>query len=407
MTSRDTAEPECCRTCGAPLSSPILSLAAPAITSISRLHPVPISVRLCSSCGHLNSPGIPDAREYFDTEYQFSLESVDHDQIYDIVDGKPRFRTSYQAELVERSCALHDGTKVLDYGAGKATTLRTLLTNRPGIESYVFDVSRDYQTSWSTWVPPERQSTYELPAHWAGHFDLVMSLFAFHCIPDPVRAFVDIARVLKADGRFFMLVPDVLTNPADMIVAEHVNHFTPSSIRAGLARAGLMAERIDRTAFRGAFLVVARPDDSATASVETVRRTSAADDAALGIAKFWSGSGALLETAVASLANRRVAIYGAGVYGTFIASRIRHLCEIVCFVDRNPHLSGTIHLGVPVVAPERLPDGIDTVFAGLNPVLARQAMSEWQAAIHRPDLRIVFLDAAPEIALEENQFLGG
>ncbi|MFN3869435.1 MAG: class I SAM-dependent methyltransferase [Hyphomicrobiaceae bacterium] len=401
MSNDLMTEAASCRACDAPLHSPILSLTPPAISSIARLHPVPVSVSLCAACGHLNSPGIPDALDYFDTEYQFSLESDDHDQIYDVIDGRPRFRTAYQSELVERSCALCDGAKVLDYGAGKATTLRMLLDRRPDIEGHVFDVSRDYQTAWNTWLAPERQATYELPENWGRRFDVVMSLFAFHCIPDPVRAFADIARVLKPGGQFFMLVPDVLTNPADMIVAEHVNHFTPSSIRASLARAGMSAERIDRSAFRGAFLVVARLDESTGTRASRTGRSTAADAAARSIAKFWSGSGTLLADKVAALADRRVAIYGAGVYGTFIASRIRHLCEIVCFVDRNPHLTGTQHLGVPVVAPDNFPTSIDTVFAGLNPVLAHQAISDWQTTIRRPDLRVVYLDAAPDIAIDD------
>ena len=398
MTNALSDTTACCRICDTPLGAPILDMAPPSITSISNVVPIPVRVYLCPECGHLPSPGLPDQTTYFDTEYQFSLDSEDHDQIYDIVDGKPVYRTAHQADLVATACPVPDGAKVLDYGAGKALTLKILMNRQPAIDGHVFDVSRDYVPNWSAWLPADRQSSYELPGYWAGTFDLVMSLLAFHCIPDPIRAFRDIARVLKPGGRFFMLVPDVLGNAADMIVAEHVNHFTMSSIERGLTRAGLRVDRIERGAFRGVFMVVAHLGDGpAPDAARSVKRSE--DAGARAIAAFWSQSDAILQSATATLATTPTAIYGAGVYGTYIASRISKALPLRCFVDRNPHLIGTSHMGCPVVAPTALPADVEVIFAGLNPRIAAKAIKEFVAAAGRPDLRIVYLDDMPDVEL--------
>jgi hypothetical protein len=66
-----------------------------------------------------------------------------------------------------------------------------------------------------------------------------------------------------------------------------------------------------------------------------------------------------------------VAIYGAGFYGNFIASRLARPERVLCFVDQNPHLQGCDVRGKRVLPPAELPPEVTHVLVGLNPRKAR------------------------------------
>lgn len=380
-----------CRICDSALGEPVYTAGAPSITSIATTLDVGASVYVCETCGHAQSPDLPDLATYYDTDYKITLASEDYDHLYDTIDGVQVFRAEHQSRLVRETCAPRQGARILDYGAAKAATLRRLLGEVPGAEGYVFDVSRDYQDSWSDWIPSERQAAYELPTHWAGTFDLVTSHFVLEHVADPLRMLRDLARMLKPDGKIFLLVPDAIANPGDLVVVDHVNHFTVSSLNRALAGAGLKLDRLERGAYRGAYLAVASRAHGQAAALD--RALLARELAELfEIAALWRDVRGIVDAEAAALASRKLAIYGAGFYGTFIAAALESRIRPACFLDRNPHAQKAPHLGLAVLDPAALPADVDTVFAGLNPRIARDVLERWKRDIGRPDLEMIYLD---------------
>ena len=91
------------------------------------------------------------------------------------------------------------------------------------------------------------------------------------------------------------------------------------------------------------------------------------------------------------MASTGTAIYGAGFYGSWIASALAHPERVYCFLDRSPFQQGRHRFGKPIVPPEQLPGDIGALYVGLNPAIGRQTMA--QAPIPgRKDLELVFLD---------------
>jgi 2-polyprenyl-3-methyl-5-hydroxy-6-metoxy-1,4-benzoquinol methylase len=345
------------------ISTPAFDDAGPSLTSIRTVLDVRTQVWLCDTCGHAQSPDLPDISEFYDTQYRISLDIDGHDQLYENNAGEQVFRTAYQAELVH-SLSIPKMAKVLDFGAGKATTLQRLVKTNPDIVPYVFDVSTDYVEHWADWVPINQQATYELPQEWTGKFDLITAHFVLEHVAAPIEILAEIARCLTPNGRFFFSVPDAESNTGDLLVVDHLNHFTTSSIATAMAKVGLIAETIKRNAFSGAFVVIAKIG----ASTGVVPADVTALSAALSV---WEDN---LTWLTQHTFIGPVAIYGAGFYGSMISTRLTD--EAICFLDRNPYLQNQSHLGIPVLLPEDCPDEVATVIVGLNPARARDILSD-------------------------------
>lgn len=367
-----------CRVCAAPLGAPDFDRPAPALSSIRTLLPVATQVYVCTGCGHAQSPDLPALDDFYDTQYRISLDIDGHDQLYENALGEQVFRTQYQAEIVA-SLDIPQGAKILDFGAGKATTLERVAKARPDLEPHVFDVSTDYVAHWSAWVPEDNQATYALPDRWTGRFDLITAHFVLEHVADPVAILNGLRRCLGPQGRVFFSVPNAETNTGDLLVADHLSHFTRASLERLLTRAGLRPLSIDDTGFQGAFLVVAeagQAEASPRPAPATVSKLLALWQDTLGdmSSQAWE---------------EPLAIYGAGFYGSMLASCVHG--KATAFLDRNPYLQGGTHLDLPVIAPEDCPTDVRTVLVGLNPARARDILGDGDPWLPK-GARLVFLD---------------
>ncbi|HEV7319986.1 MAG TPA: methyltransferase domain-containing protein [Ensifer sp.] len=380
-----------CRVCGDHIGAPSYEVPAPALTSSTTLLDVPTRVYVCGVCGHAQSDDIPDIEAFYDTGYRISLSSENHDQFFAIAaDGTIIYRTDHQAALSLRLLDLPKSASILDYGAAKADTLRKMVAARDDLHPHVFDVSSDYAAAWQGWVPEAAQATYTVPETWQKTFEAVMCHFVVEHVADPVGFMRDVHNLLRPGGTFLFSVPDVAGNPGDMAVADHLNHFSQASIVHALTSAGFEVETVDNTSFPGAFFVVAR---SSAAALDVPGTSAAAVEAAKqarDICAFWDQASVKLKDGVERYAKRKVAIYGAGFYGSWIYGRIGQAVDVVAFLDRNENMKGATHFGIPVLSPEDLPGDAEALFIGLNPLKARAAIAA-QPWLERPGLDHVWL----------------
>ena len=70
----------------------------------------------------------------------------------------------------------------------------------------------------------------------------------------------------------------------------------------------------------------------------------------------------------------KFAIFGAGFYGTLLASLKEK--KVVCFLDNNIHLQDKNLLGKPVYSPDSCPDEVDTVVFAVNPSKQKEILED-------------------------------
>lgn len=316
------------------------------------------------------------------------MQSKEFDQLYDIVNSQPIYRTDYQAEIVLKFIDVPFGSRVLDYGAAKAATLSKILEKRPDIVPFVFDVSDDYKIYWNHFVPQEQQAVFEIPDAWARTFSLITAHFVLEHVQNPSAIFKNMVELLAPDGVIFFTVPDVIANPGDFIVADHINHYSVLSINRALSNADLALNILDRNILRGSIVCTAQHINRSTARTwQDPRFKSDVQN----VACYWTAFDKKLDTAAKSFCNSPSAIFGAGFYGTYIASKIMNRTMCKCFLDNNPHLNNALHMGLSVLSPADMPQEIEVLFAGLNPKIAHSVIESFRKEINR-EINVIFFD---------------
>ncbi|MFN3428930.1 MAG: class I SAM-dependent methyltransferase, partial [Candidatus Sericytochromatia bacterium] len=252
-----------CPVCHAPLPAPLYtSVGGTSITSLCELHPEPTRLRFCGDCSHAATDALEDVEGYYDHAYKILIDSEEEDQIYEVRPDGIIYRVQHQVETLLKLVPLAEGARLLDYGCAKSATMRALHAVRPDVEPHLFDVSEMYVPFWEKFLTPDRWATYRPRPEWAGRFDVVTSFFALEHVVDLAGALAQVRGLLKPDGTFYFIVPNPYFNTADMIVIDHVNHFSRSSLVTMLARAGFTDVAIDEAAHAGTFVVRARPGET-------------------------------------------------------------------------------------------------------------------------------------------------
>lgn len=346
------------------------------ITSLSEICNGVTLVYLNDNIGHLQTNEIENIETYYDKQYQFFDQSEEDDVLYKVVDGKKVFRQQHQVDTLVSKIQFKAGMKILDYGCAKGTVMKRLSALNPTVVPYLFDVSRMYEHLWKKFLPLEQFASYYPKREWNGIFDVITSFFAFEHTPNPIKELLTIKSLLKPNGLFYCIVPNVFENIGDFIVADHVHHYSEISLRYMFAKAGFQTLEVDSQSHFAAFIVIGKNADTnpipyQTPQVDLVNT----NQRCLDIANYWENLQLKIADFERKIGNQESAIYGAGVYGNFIATCIKNLDNVKCFVDQNPLLKGKTMLGKPILHPSDLPLKISKLYIGLNPKIAQASIS--------------------------------
>jgi len=350
------------------------------ITSLSQVHNGNTRVYYDSSIGHLQTNEIADLDKYYDEEYQIFDESDEDDILYKIIDGKKMFRQQHQVDTLFSKVEIRPGLKILDYGCAKGTVLKRLYAQVPDIVPYLFDVSKMYVRLWGKFVKPEQYASYTPKKEWEHLFDIVTSFFAFEHTPDPLKELDSIKNLLRPGGLVYMIVPNVYENIGDFIVADHIHHYSELSLNFMFSKAGFEIIEIDASSHFAAYIIIARSINSELSFPADQKKLADIQSSANDMAKYWENLQLKISDFEHSVSDKKAAIYGAGVYGTFIASSLKDINKIQCFIDQNPLCQGKTIMGKPVVLPENRPEEINVMYVGLNPKSAKNSIESlgWQ-----------------------------
>jgi hypothetical protein len=192
-------------------------------------------------------------------------------------------------------------------------------------------------------------------------FDIVTMIHSLEHMPDPFVSLQEAAVLLNGGGALFVEIPNVVTSLFDLLVADHLVHFSPAHLgylanRAGFAvsviRDDLLPKEITLLARRGDAEFI-RPDPKVTMKI-----------AEANVA--WLGS-VIEEARRAAASAKTFGIFGTSISGMWLYGALRE--NVAFFVDEDATRFGQSFDGIPIFSPSQVPSA-STVFVPLAPIVA-------------------------------------
>jgi hypothetical protein len=196
---------------------------------------------------------------------------------------------------------------------------------------------------------------------------------------EPVQTLSDLGGRLNPTGHLFVQVPDCRRNPYDLVISDHMLHFTLDTLRFAGERAGI------RTHFASDSLLV---KELSWLGVADSGQPVGMIDPAGELERVQRHVDWLAQqiTAARQLArtSRQFGIFGTSISGTWLYGALDG--EVSFFVDEDPQRIGRTHMGLPILAPSEVAKTAH-VFVPLIPEVAREVvrrLGKFDVQFHTP-----------------------
>ncbi len=365
LSARDFDPEVVCPICGGPPASEI-AVNFTGVTSDVKPWPRVSSLLVCSGCGLLHKRTTVEWFRDIDVIYE------DYEAYHQGHGAEQSVRQREVSELSPRSALLVQFAKeeltlpssgrLLDVGCGNGALLRSFAAEFPSWELVGVDRSESGADVVRA-IPGVERFVVGGPADAPGRYDLISLVHVLEHVPEPLPFLSEVAARLAPRGAVLIDVPCFGANPFDLVVVDHVMHFSFTTLRELSRRAGYALRAYSSDLIRkehAALLTLA--DDIAS---NDGRGSRAPDNAAAAVSHLQG----LATWLPRRFAGQQVGILGTGIAATWACEQLQN--EVACFVDEDPHRFGKRYMGSPVVSPADVPNDL-TVFVAQPPLMARE-----------------------------------
>jgi 2-polyprenyl-3-methyl-5-hydroxy-6-metoxy-1,4-benzoquinol methylase len=300
-------------------------------------------------------------------DYEMYHQSTANDQaVFDPITGRPVGRCEVLAKRLLESGLIPEAGTLLDVGAGSGAMLAAFSSASSKWRLFGLDLDSRKEQALKT-IPRFEQLFTVPPGEVPRQFDLLTLIHSLEHFPAPSEMLRTLRGLIAPGGRLFIQVNNVERTPFDLVVADHLSHFSAKSLANLAARSGFAAETLRTDWINKELSLVAAPQellrqavaDDATAELEAVRR-----DVGWLVSLLASARGT-----AARAGKGNFGVFGTSVAATWLASGLGDAIDF--FVDEDPARLGRTHLGRPILTPDHIKPG-STVYLAFIPDIALQ-----------------------------------
>lgn len=275
----------------------------------------------------------------------------------------PRLRSEIITETLKREIAPPSHARALDFGCGNGATLRAFSGAWPEWRLYGSELN-DGARELLQQLPNFKRLFVGSLTTVQHRFDLITMIHALEHVIEPAIVLSELAGLCETSGRLFVEVPNCAVNPYDLIIADHLTHFTRDALLHLSQRAGCMTQLLSdqviskELSWIGHRATGAPQEIPPSGAKEGLKRTKAHVE--------WL-AGQIESASEVARHSRRFGIFGTSISGTWLAGALGDAVSF--FVDEDPSRIGRYHLGKPILSPAAVFDA--DVFVALLPDTAR------------------------------------
>jgi len=370
-----------CRICGASALREFEKFRAlKRVTSDSRPWKAGGRLAVCEECGSVQKLVEPDWLEDIDRNYKSYViyhQAAGKEQPIFAGGGPPLPRSLALAQYLDQNLPLAERAQVLDFGCGTGAALKTYSARYPHWTLYGAELSTQSLALLQK-IPGFAELFTCPPADISMQFELITAFHAIEHVLDPVATLRDLSGRLTGGGILFVQVPDAEKNPYDLVIADHLMHFTLESLRFAALLAGLNIIEVSDAVLPKELSLIARAGN-ATHRTEPVspdpRQSMARVDAQID----WLVNQAESANVIAR-ASGNFGLFGSSISATWLAGLLGD--RISFFVDEDKTRVGGRHMGKPIIGPSDIAADAD-VYVPLIPTVAASVANR----LARPGIR--------------------
>lgn len=335
----------------------------PRVTSDCKPWPAGGDLAVCGACGMIQKlptdAWLKEIRRIYGAYEIYHLSGGAEQPVFS-TDGAPVARSSVLTGFVAERFARHGTTaRLIDIGCGNGAAIANFSTALPG---WSFDGNE-----LSDKALPALQAIRGFRHLYVGpitevddRYDVVSMIHSLEHMPSPTEALESAVRLMEEDGTLFIEVPDAETSHFDLLVADHIAHFTRATLADLAARHGVTRDILENTVLPKEITLLGHQASAAPTSPDPE-----AGRALAGRTLAWLH--AVLDAAVEASAAKNFGLFGSSVSGMWLYGALGD--RVAFFVDEDTARTGHSFEGTPVLTPNQVPEGAK-VFVPLVPSVA-------------------------------------
>lgn len=327
---------------------------------------------VCQKCGAVQKR--PDATWLQEisgiyAQYAAYYQSGGDEQIvFDKVSGRPRRRSDVFLERMIANGDWPTSGSALDVGCGNGATLSSMSTALPGWSMNGFEIGEGALTRLQAIRGFRKLFTGSIELI-KESFDLVTMVHSLEHFPSPKAVLADLLPIV-GNGRLFIEVCNVEENPFDILIADHLMHFSPATLSKLLSGSGFAPTVIATDWVPKEISALAEKQSSSSQASLGLHGV----DSQIGekihrrVEAYVDWLNAMVDTVMeCSHGDRPFGIFGTSIAATWIASQLGS--RVKFFVDEDESRVGKQHMECPIIHPKDIPPD-STVYLALAPGIA-------------------------------------
>ncbi len=362
----------CCRICGSPTLHELKRFRdLKRVTSDSRAWKAGGRITVCHKCGAVQKLVEPDWQDEINQiygSYAIYHQAAGKEQpIFVENGGPPQPRSRLLMQYFEDKLRLPTRANVLDLGCGTGSALKTYAAHCPGWTLYGAELS-DQSLHILETIPGFAKLFTCPPADIALHFDFITLIHVLEHVLDPVGTLRDLAGRLADGGVMFVQVPDAAKTPYDLVIADHLLHFSLETLRYAVEGAGCNIVEVTDSVLPKELSLIAQSGKAQLAKPRLPDPRTVAGHIAVQIDWLFD------QIASAEALTKKggpFGVFGTSISATWLAGIMGD--RVSFFVDEDEGRIGGQHMGRPILAADEIPGDAD-IFVPLLPNIAASVM---------------------------------
>ena len=203
----------------------------PRVTSDCKPFPAGGKLAVCKSCSLV--------QKYNDSKWNNEIKSIYKNYtIYSLANGSEQLiftddgafpRSQKLVDYFLNNVTVPSEGELIDLGCGNGAALNNF-SNR--LENWKFDGFELDDRNLHSYkkIVNFRDLICSNNNLLSSKYDIISAIHSLEHVPDPILFFENIHKISKPNCKILIQVPNVMTSPFDVLVADHLTHFTPETL---------------------------------------------------------------------------------------------------------------------------------------------------------------------------------